>query len=33
MIFNAETPYALIEFSDKKGTTGYYSKNVTSGDA
>ena len=32
-IFNAETPYALIDFSDKKGTSGYYSKNVTSADA
>ena len=33
MIFNAESPYGLIDFSDKHGTTGYYSKNVTSSDA
>ena len=33
MIFNAETPYALIDFSDKKGTSGYYSRNVTFEDA
>lgn len=32
-IFNAETPFALIDFSDKKGTSGYYSKNITSADA
>lgn len=33
LVFNAETPYALIGFSDKKGTSGYYSRNVTSADA
>jgi dipeptidyl-peptidase III len=33
MIFNAETPYALINFVDKNGTSGYYSKNITSFEA
>lgn len=33
LIFNAETPYAHIDFSDKHGTSGYYSKSVTSADA
>lgn len=33
MIFNAETPYALIDFSNNNGTSGYYSKNITSADA
>lgn len=32
-IFTAEKPYALIQFSDKEGTSGYYSKNCTSTDA
>lgn len=33
MIFDAETPLGHIDFSDKNGTSGYYSKNVTSADA
>jgi hypothetical protein len=33
MVFNAEAPYSSIGFSDKEGTSGYYSKNVTSVDA
>ena len=33
LVFNAETPFALIDFSDKKGTSGYYSRNVVSADA
>jgi len=32
-IFEFNKPYALIQFSDKEGTTGYYSKNCTSEDA
>jgi hypothetical protein len=32
-VFSAETPYGLIAFPDKNGTSGYYSKNVTSEDA
>jgi len=33
LVFNAETPYGLIAFSDKNGTNGYYSKNITHDDA
>lgn len=32
-IFSWEKPFALINFSDKEGTTGYYSCNCTSEDA
>ena len=32
-IFAWEKPYALIHFSDKEGTTGYYSANCTSAEA
>ena len=32
-LFNHETPYGLIDWAEKKGTTGYYSPNVTLADA
>lgn len=32
-IFAYEKPYALLQFSNKEGTTGYYSPNCTSDDA
>ncbi len=33
LLFIADTPYGLIDFSDKNGTNGYYSKNITFKDA
>lgn len=32
-VFHYDSPYGLIDFSDKNGTTGYYSKNITFADA
>lgn len=33
VIFESNTPYGLIDFADKNGTNGYYSRNVTFEDA
>ncbi len=32
-IFTYDKPYGLLDFSDKEGTTGYYSGNISTGDA
>ena len=32
-MYQHESPYGLINFSDQKGTSGYYSQNVTQADA